>query len=127
MESECPIFGEGCKKDTHRECHELASKYAKLIFCGDSRCLWYKDIEVKKYVKRHTDHTPFSNDYYQGICTRPEIALNQKIIDTAQMKHQLAVCAVRSDKTISGHLDWSKYPQGGNIPDPVDPSTAFHI
>ena len=125
-ENSCPTFGEGCVQDTHEECISINEKYAKLVFCNEAKCIWNKDIEMKKYVKRHRDHTPFPQDYYHGICSRLEIAINPETIETIQVKHSLAICAVRSDKGISGHIDWSRFPQGGNIPDPVDPSTAYH-
>lgn len=126
MNDICPVFGEDCLEKNHEKCKNLFSKYCKIIFCNDAKCLWNQQIDIKKFVKRHKDHKPFPHDFYSGVCSRPEIAINPKVIDTREVKHQLAVCAVRSNKGISGHLDWSRYPQGGNIPDPVDPGTAYH-
>lgn len=126
MENNCPIFEGACEKEDHSECKELL-QYAKLVYCAEDRCLWYQSLDIKKYVKHHKDHQPFPADYYSGICCRSEIAINPKRISTLLVDHRLAICALRSDKEISGHLDFSKLPQGGNIPDPVDPSAAYKL
>ncbi len=121
--SNCKLYGEDCSEETHEECEGIFNKYAKVVFCNDHRCLWNKDIDVKKYV-RARGTTPFPDDYYKGICTRPELGLKPAEVETLKVKRKLTTCSVRSDKT-RGYTDFSKLPQGGSIPDPIDPSTAY--
>lgn len=106
-------------------CPELVKRYSKLVYCDDYRCVWNVAIKFKKYVLHHKDEKPFEEDSAKGVCGRKEILLTPKEINTLQRKYKLATCSVRSDKGISGHLDFSRFPQGGNIPDPVDPGAAF--
>ena len=130
--NKCIVFGEDCDKLEHSECKALFLQYAKLVFCADKGCLWNKPISQTKVVKRNKDYVGFEGGGYTGICSRPEIALDPQVIDTLQRKYRLATCSVRSDRSISGHMDFAKLlqsdgtPYGGNIPDPVDPGTAFH-
>lgn len=132
MNKACPIFGEDCKEEKHVVCMEEYGQYMKVIFCDDDRCLWNKAIETKKFVKNHKDHTPFPNDYYRGICSRPEVGLRPGTFENRTTKRHFTTCSVRSDRHIEGHLDFSRLLKsdgtvhGGNIPDPVDPGTAYH-
>lgn len=127
-EAGCRVFGEACKRGSHEECEQLWWDYAKLVFCQDTKCLWNKQVEQKKFVKMHKGHEPFEYEAYTGICTRPELALRPKEIEDLSRKHKLTTCSCRSDKGISGHLDFSRFltQKGLNLPDPVDPHAAYH-
>lgn len=128
----CLVFGEDCLKEEHSECRGLFLRWAKIVWCQDAKCIWNVPSPQKKIVKKHKDYQPFSGEGYRGICSRPELALDPQTIKTLERKYVLATCSVRSDRGISGHMDFAKLlqgngtPYGGNIPDPVDAGTAFH-
>ena len=105
---------------------EFFERYAKLVFCKDDRCAWNMGIKEEVFIKHHKDDHPFPADSYRGVCSRPELGLNAEVIQSGNRKRVLATCGFRSDKTLSGHLDFSRFPKGGNIPDPVSGDTAYH-
>lgn len=67
-----------------------------------SLCL-RKPGTCEKYACLHNDK--------QGKCERESVFVDQSLIGN----ELLWVCRTYSDKHVSGHMDWSRYPQGGNI------------
>lgn len=127
--SECPLYGEDCKKEQHEECKEIISKYAKIVFCKNTRCLWNLATEQGKVIKHHRDYVPLGKiDEYRGICMRPEIGLSHRSFNTGEgtsssIHNELAICDFRSDVSRDTHIDFSRFidqKQGGSISDPIE-------
>lgn len=97
------------------------------ILCNVQDCLWWKKLENSQRLNsgnvKDNDFAPL----FEGECSREEIGVSAKIIETTNFNHSLGVCYCKSDKFISGHLDFTRFPQGGNIPDPVEPSGTFGV
>ena len=108
---------------------ELIAKYSKPIYCNALKCMWNVKLEEKVFLKHHREHQPFDDDAYEGICSRNEIGLYYKeeapTFGQVRVKKKWVYCPFRSDVHPSGHMDWSRFPQGGNIPDPMDPNEAY--
>lgn len=103
---------------------ELVQKYAKLVYCKDVDCFWNKYVGRGKYILPTTNSTVFPDDDYRGICTRPELGLSPQQVADLHTRYRVTACAVRTDKA-TGHLDFTRFPEGGNIPDPVKPDEAY--
>ncbi len=69
-------------------CHDIAECYKHEGTCHKN-CLWNEE----------------------GNCTRENILFDTLDVGT----EVITVCRCYSRKNISGHLDWSRFPQGGNI------------
>ncbi|MBI2020133.1 hypothetical protein HYS94_01815 [Candidatus Daviesbacteria bacterium] len=112
----CECSGDSCSL-------KALESYRKFIWCDAVDCVWNMNpLPFKKYVQVNDNFKSLPNDNVKGLCTRQEIRLTAREVETLRVKHKLAGCAVRSDKRITGHMDWGKFPEGGNIPDPVDPA-----
>lgn len=126
--SNCPLYNEDCEKEQHQECQNLVQKYSKIIWCKDFKCSWNLEIEQSKTIKHHRDYVALGKtDGYRGICSRPEIGLSHKIFETGTrangVRHEVAACDFRSNKSISGHMDWSRFAdqkQSSNVSDPIE-------
>ena len=121
----------GCYCEDPENCVEL-QRYKKLIYCDDSQCLWNLPIKTSKQILPHKGYRPIGNDYqYNGICARGDVGLSYREMQSRDGNYKVTRCQVRSDRGISGHMDFAKLlqsdgtAQGGVIPDPVDPGTAF--
>ena len=79
------------------------------------------------YGRNHEGMTEFT-----GECDRKQddgeevIGILPKEIITLDVKLHIPECVAFSNTGISGHMDFSKMPQGGNIPDPIPGDSAFH-
>lgn len=115
-----------CDCSSDENCKVLFSKYAKIVYCNDTRCAWNVSIPFKKYIKHGSGvgYVPFKEDGIVGVCGRSEIGLQPREYEELHTAGKVTTCSVRSDRSF-GHLDFSRFPQGGNIPDPVDPSAAY--
>ena len=85
------------------------------VYCNCADCLHYEELLEKKILMHHKGYIPIGDDGYSGICVREEIGISRMHISTNQVDYRLAKCVSKSDKRIAGHMDWSKFPQGGNI------------
>ena len=117
-----------CKCECDSECAGMFAKYAKVVYCTDASCAWNVSIPFKKYILHGSKvgYVPFEKDAFNGVCGRKELGLRPQEIIELHTKHKLTTCSMRSDRSF-GHLDFSRFPQGGNIPDPVDPHAAYHV
>ena len=120
-----------CECKTPDSCRELFRKYAKLVFCGDHKCMYNIDLPFTHQLNKGLLFKPFADDGFNGICSRPEIALKVNEMIVGNRKRHDVLCAVRSEKKYS-HLhfpDPTKI-EGGSLPDPVDPhnsTSTFHV
>lgn len=117
MAEQCWLGGQ-CSKETKDcgNCVTFTERFARVVYCKVKECLWYEDIPFSVYVAPTKDYTPLGEeDAYRGVCGRATLGIAGKVIETSLAKHNLAVCKLRSDKRITGHLDFSKFPTGGNI------------
>ena len=94
--------------------------------CDVDSCLWYKELEEKHYLgEGKLNYVPFEDNSYSGTCTRPEgVFISMKKFESHQMKYEWPCCMSFSHKKIKGHMDWSRFPQGGHISPPADPGTV---
>ena len=115
---ECWIIKEiDCdKEECSGECEELKERYAKIVYCKDEECMWNNDIPFKVFPTTNKAHIPLGEDsYYHGICARPVLGITPQTIETGNLKYDTAVCTFRAQKYIKGHLDFTRFPQGGRI------------
>jgi len=71
---------------------------------------------MKKIVEYHRAYTPLSNDAgYSGVCTRREIGIEEKVHNDRNYDYKYRACQLYSNKKVSGHMDWSRLPQGGAL------------
>lgn len=100
---------EECVHADVETCELTFRQYAIVVFCDDTKCMWNILIpKEKKYVKHNKDHTPFPADYAKGICGRKEIHVLPKDFLTKLSRFHVSSCSTRSDKGISGHMDFSR-------------------
>lgn len=117
-----PCFKDGnqCVCGQNERCPELIAQFSKVVWCKDYDCLWNQKSGFKKFIDLRKNHQHFEDDAFEGFCSRPEIGLrNIHELDTSitgQVMKVLghAICCVRSS-VVKDHIDFSKYPQGGNI------------
>ena len=100
-------------------CSVFINQFLKIVYCKEESCLWFKKIAFKKFIEHSKGQKFFGDEYYTGVCSRSVIGVNPWELETKISKHKKAICNFRSDKYISNHLDFSRFPQGGNIPDPI--------
>ena len=108
-------------------CKDLV-QYKMFVYCDDANCAWFSGtLPFKKHVSYgRGGYAPFPADFAKGMCTRVEIALSPKEISDLVRRHKVTSCVARSDKTIKGHLDFSRFPQGGVTHDePIPADTAY--
>ena len=88
------------------------------VLCHMSSCLHWRKFDSPQILMYHKSYVPLGDDdLYSGYCARDIVGIRERNIETLQVKHHLAVCRTYSDKRIKGHMDFSRYPQGGHIPD----------
>ena len=118
-EKKCLLYGEECKLENHKTCSEEYQKYAKILFCKDSGCIYNKDLDQGKRIKRGgmTVDGGYYSEFetpYKGICIRPEIGFTTK-------ENGDVICNFRSDKkcgkgvNLDRFLDHNGQPFGGNL------------
>ena len=130
MVSNCILFGDVCKKETHESYEAVYKKYAKVVWCRDTKCAWNLAMEEKRAIKHHIGDNPLPNDTYPGICMRPELGMDTKVVDTFQTHHVFTTCNYRSDKSLSGHVDFAKLisqNKNTNIPDPQNAGANYVV
>lgn len=89
----------------------------KVIYCNNDKCLHYRALPYKEFIKYHQGYSPLGeDDCFTGVCARRDgIGIKPKNFETASCKYKFADCMTKSDVKISGHMDFSKFPQGGRI------------
>ncbi len=118
-ENKCLLYGEECKLPTHETCNLLFWDNCKIIFCKESGCVYNKDLDQGKRIKRGGmvvggGHYSEFEAPYKGICIRPEVGFTTK-------ENGDVVCNFRSMKkwgkgvNLDRFLDHSGMPYGGNI------------
>lgn len=111
------------------DCVMLRVKHAKLVWCSDYECAHNINVPVKKpVIFNKRNYTPFPGDFFKGVCGRvDELMLRQHHIVESGVKDKVTKCICRTDKRITGHMDFSRFiGQGGNIPDANDPAAGYY-
>ena len=128
-----------CDCTNYSDCAEMKEKYAKLVFCRDSKCMFNLDLHQEKpyFIDRGRGHKPFKDDGYTGICTRPDVGFSPHLVSdpgegkfTSKSARVVTTCTCRANKQLS-HM---RFPhpdsiQGGNYSDPITPDQiggAYH-
>jgi len=92
-------------------CTHFLDNFRAVVYCDDDKCPFYRELPFKHELKHHIDYKPFSDCYFKGVCGKAEIGMRKKEVSTALANYRFCVCSSRSDKKISGHVDFSKFPQ----------------
>ena len=100
------------------------------VLCNDKKCFWWKSCNPQKliYGRGQEGMTEFS-----GECGRKQdngeeiIGILPKEIITLDVKLHAPECVAFSNLGISGHMDFSKFPQGGSIPEPIPGDARYSI
>ena len=85
------------------------------ILCNTIDCIFWISLSEASRLKygRFTE----SLSEYVGYCGREQIGVQMRRIETRDAIYNIPECEGFSKKGFSGHLDWSKYPQGGHLDD----------
>jgi hypothetical protein len=95
-------------------------KYARVVFCGDSKCIYNLETPFGHKINRGLNYKPFDDDLIHGICTRPDLSLRVKEIAVDHRKHKDTICVVRSEKKYSHpHFPDPTRLEGGVYDDPM--------
>lgn len=87
-----------------------------IIYCNNYNCLFNEPIDESHWVGEDKPGiTPFEDDTYRGKCSYDKVFVRNRKITTMTMEYNIPECVNFSDKKIKGHMDFSKFPQGGNI------------
>lgn len=129
MTEKCSEF---CKCDETNVCCKVdddLDSYKKIVYCNDTDCIWNKKINFKKFIDTAVGQEHFDDDAFTGICTRAEIGIRPLELEEGDLnskrKYRHAICCVRSDDKVKGHMDFSKFPFGGNVPDYEKPHKKY--
>ena len=96
-----------------------------MILCNCDDCFFWKELTAPRRLKYGRYKESLSE--YTGKCGRPGgIGIMSKTIETHDVVHKIHECYGFTNRKVSGHTDFSAYPQGGNIPDPIPGDTAYH-
>ena len=113
-----------CDCSVPGKCRELFEKYAKLVFCGDNKCLYNIALPSTYYLDKGSQFKPFLDDGFNGICGRSELAMKVNKMIVGNRKRHDVLCVVRSEKKHSHlHFPDPDHIEGGNLPDP--PSSDY--
>lgn len=107
-----------CIRGEKKECYTcpVFLEYNSIIvYCNSKKCLHWKEIPFKYFVNHNKNVNNFEDSAFRGICSRKEIAVRQRDIISKDMYYNINECKSFSNTKISGHMDFSKFPQGGNI------------
>jgi hypothetical protein len=84
------------------------------VLCNATGCLFWRGLEEPECISRHKGESlPW--DTYSGYCTRDAVGVNFRRIETYNTIYKVAECSCYSDKHFVGHVDFSRFPQGGRI------------
>ena len=89
-----------------------------VIYCNVSDCIYNEPLPEgeKHYVgEDRKGVTPFEDDYYEGTCSCGKLFVRIRNVDTYNTRHEIPECKCFSLKVRRGHLDFSRFPQGGNV------------
>lgn len=108
-----------CKCKSDEECLEVIFEHAKLVYCNDKECAFNLELPYKHFADRGKNYKPFADDYFDGICTRKDLALSPTKIFELKVNKKITSCRMRADKS----LKRPKLPdpdniQGGRYEDP---------
>lgn len=114
-------------EDAQKQCKGLL-KHKKVVYCAEYRCTWNQSVPFEKFIAwRRFEYTHFKDLGYNGICVRSELGIRPKTLDMTKEHWELAICPYLSITASKGHMDWSRFPEGGNIPDPISGDTVYHV
>jgi len=86
------------------------------VLCNAERCVYWKELEEPVPFPRPGVGKPYDFDKCYGYCTRDVIGIDFKVVYSSQAKYDVPVCRLYGSKDWpTGHMDWSRYPQGGSI------------
>ena len=89
------------------------------VLCNQADCQFWTDLhEGGIHLNRGRIRSEFEDKYY-GICEADEIGISNKHIETHQTEWNLPVCKRYTQRGIVGHIDFSRFPQGGRIPENI--------
>lgn len=87
-----------------------------IVYCNNTECLHYQDSGEAHFVgEDQKGVTPFEADAYKGICTCEKLFVRSRKVVTRTLDLQVPECVNFSDKKYKGRMDFSRFPQGGNI------------
>ena len=115
--------------DKTEDCPILIQKYAKVVWCTDYECAHNVQVPMEKQIRfNKRNYTPFEGDKIHGVCGRIDdlmIRAEHYVRQGYKDKHTKCIC--RTDKRVSGHLDFSRFVGvGGSIPDANDPAAGYY-
>ena len=87
-----------------------------MIFCNRYDCLFNEPTDEDHWFgedKRMV--TPFEDDVIRGMCSCENLYIRLRKITQGCIEHEIPECMNYSARKRKGHMDWAKYPQGGNI------------
>lgn len=127
---------EKCKLDDNIECNcenpaedcpTLIMKFAKVVWCNDYDCAHNVQVPMEKQIEfNKRNYTPFEGDKMRGVCARKDLMIRAAHYVKQGYKDKLVKCICRTDKKVTGHLDFSRFiNQGGQIPDANDPAAGY--
>lgn len=85
------------------------------VLCNNSECIFFQPLPEGRIQNLSRSGRPWDWDKYTGLCTREEIGVKVRVIETRDTKYVLPECRTFSNKGFSGHLDFSRFPKGGHI------------
>lgn len=85
------------------------------VLCDDLDCAWCKPLGEERFIEHYKNYNPLAGMGYRGVCTREEIGIKARKIETHNTIYHIPECRSFSNKGISGHIDFSRFPQGGRI------------
>lgn len=92
-------------------CQHFLDNFSVIVYCNDTSCAFFTPLPFKHELKHHKDYKPFDDCYYTGVCGKGEIGMKKREVSTALANYKFCNCTSRSDKKISGHVDFSRFPQ----------------
>ena len=98
------------------KCVKFFQLNAIIVYCDNKKCIHYKPINFKHCVRQNRNASLFEDSAFKGICGRPqEIGIKESNVINKDNKWKVNDCKSYSDMKISGHMDFSRFPQGGHI------------
>ena len=94
-------------------------------YCDNEECLHFSKLDSAHFLKHARNYKPLGDSSgYPGMCGRADQGIRIKKFESTQVKYEWSVCTSFSNRKIKGHMDWSRFPQGGNISPSADPGTV---
>jgi len=94
------------------------------VLCNVKECLHCKQLEKPRKLKYGQFSESMSE--YLGECDKEEIGIQMRVIETLSQRYEVPECYSQAVKKMKYHVNFSRFPEGGHISDPVDPGTAYH-